>query len=260
MASVGVTSTSPPKISKPISYQEQINEDDEYDENTQQGYMMLLPVRKRPVCQLFVAFAAMILAISALVHDEIMDGSVTYSTTNYYLKEVDYSCGYQQLSLTSKYTQGYQTSTIYSYNPSFCLRDSILTTSFCTDQRRNGKIWLACGIVGIIFNAVSIIAVYKQGFRSTIYFALITLSALFYFISSFNYLANERCSDLEMYSTETVSLDTFLGASLIIMMVSGALCVLGSLLSLGYFIKFYKKNKESNDLPMSTVNTTQTEA
>jgi len=261
MASLGVSSTSPQKPSRKVSYKQQFDEDDELDENTQQGYMMLLPVRKKPVGQLFVAFAAMILAIAALSHDEIMDGRITYSTTNYVtsVKEVDYVCGYQQLRITYKLSQGYKTSTSYTYN-SFLCTDNVLTTSFCTEQRSNGKIWLACGIVGILFNAVSLIAVYKQGFRSTIYLALITLSALFYFISSFNYLANERCSDLETYSNETVSLNTFLGASLILMMVAGGLCVLGTLLSLAYFIKIYKRNKESNDFSSSTVNTNQIEA
>lgn len=252
--------TTQPASKKNVSYIQQINEDDEFDENTQEGYMMLLPVRKKPIIQMFFAFAAMILAIAALARDEIMDGNITFASTNYWhdkMSEVDYDCGYSQLRFTYIFSSGYQQSETYSYGSALCTEDEyIFSSNFCADQVRNGKIWLACGIIAIIFNAVSIFVVYKHGHKSLIYLALMTLSIIFYSTSAFNWLANERCSDMENYSNSSMTLDTNLGSSMVLMIVAIGLCVFGILVSLMYFLKARKRNAQAN-VVSSTVNTTQ---
>jgi len=63
---------------KKVPYMPQINEGDDFDGNNG-GYMMLVPVRKKPIAQMFLAFASMILAIAGLAHDEIMDGNLTFT-------------------------------------------------------------------------------------------------------------------------------------------------------------------------------------
>jgi len=254
-------STTAPKTSSKVSYLPQMDEDDEFGGNSQEGYMMLVPVRKKPILQAFFVFTSMVLAVAALIRDEIMDGNLTFAYTSYWynkLKEVDYDCGYQQLRFVYKYKGGYQQSESYKYGSSICQADEyIFSTNFCKDQDRLGKVWLACSIIGIICNAVSLIGLYKHGHRSKIYLIYVILSIIFYGVAAFDWLANERCSDMENFSNASMTLDTTIGSSLALMIVAFGLCVFGMLLSLLHLIKHYTKSKEQLPIPLATTITTQ---
>jgi len=238
-----------------VPYVPQTNDDDE-----EGGYMLLVPIRKKPYVQLFLSFAAMVLAIAGLARDEIMDGSITFSSTYYWynLKEVDYDCGFQELRFTYVFTKGYKQSESYRYSSSLCEQNEyIFSNNFCSDQNKLGKVWLGCGIVGIIFNAISMLAIHKQGPRSKLYLLLITLSTTFYCAAAFDWMANERCNDLENYSNATITLDTTLGSSLILIIVAAGLCMFGMLLTLFNLIRARVKHTQENDIPLSNLTTTQ---
>jgi len=101
------------------------------------------------------------------------------------------------------------------------------------------------------------LAIHKQGPRSKLYLLLITLSTTFYCAAAFDWMANERCNDLENYSNATITLDTTLGSSLILIIVAAGLCMFGMLLTLFNLIRARVKHTQENDIPLSNLTTTQ---
>ena len=123
-------------------------------------YMMLVPAaKKRPILQIVFVVLGIICLIVALGVDEMSDGDVrfvepedtTYSTSyssNEFLEEVDYDCGWNSFKLKFIYYEqqhgydhfAYEKYT-YKYTSTFCKDyDEFVDPDFCEDSEANGKV------------------------------------------------------------------------------------------------------------------------
>lgn len=191
-------------------YAPQINvvggENDDFDDPDQ--YMMLVRPfanKKMPYFQMFLPFVAMILTIAALPIDEITDGDWAVDDSLVYwkqVKEIDYDCGWNTLRFTYYWTQGYKQSEEYSYSSKLCDEDEdVFDSNWCSTMHSIGRLWLGFNIVSLLLSFVSIIVVYKQGKTSLIYFVLNFFGVICYLVAVCNWIKNEKCSDIEYYSS-----------------------------------------------------------
>jgi len=232
----------------------------EVQQDEPEEYMQMVPVpRKKPSAWLHITFPtiAILFAVVGLIVDEISDGDAKFINSN---AEVDYDCGWNSLKFTY-YHKGFTDNQNIKYKNGLCTENmSVFDDQYCQDMQKNGNIWLAFSIIGIILGFISIIAI-KWGKSyilflngvNMLYFILNILSLLSYSIASFNWLINERCHEIEDHATNDVVLDTKVGLSLAFMFVSSCFACLAVLLSSVNII--HKTMTNNQNIPSTPINT-----
>ena len=206
----------------------------------------MIYIRKRPVLQVVCAGLALLCSIVALSIDEMSDGDVKFFEPlkeDDFLDEVDYDCGWKSFRVNYIYYDdedtigtkgvshyGYE-SYVYEYSGDFCKEYEIVEEDFCTEADQNGKLWLTCGIVGILLLASAIPVVWYRGKASVIYVIVLGLAVLILSIGTLNWMFNDNCEDIEQWENEDASLETGIGSSLIFMFVSIFFGIIGILIS-----------------------------
>ena len=198
--------------------------------------------------QILCATTALLLVIVALALDEMSDGDVKFAEdlkSTDFLDEIDYDCGWRSFRVNKIYyededdsnlndgqTHWAYESYIYEYSGSLCQdNDEIIDPNFCEKSAYNGKVWLACGILGIFFYGLSIPIVWYQGKGSIIYVLLLGIGMLCLAVGSLNWMFNDKCEDVENWPQEDMSFDTSLGVSLILVFISVFCAVIAVLVS-----------------------------
>ena len=190
---------------------------------------------------------ALLLVVIGLAIDEMSDGDVKFAEplkAEDFLDEVDYDCGWKAFRVNYIYyedekqiggsgqTHWAYESYVFDYSGSFCEDyDEIVDPNFCSKSIYNGRVWLACGILGIFFFLLSIPIIWYQGKGSVLYVVLLGLGMLVLAIGSLNWMFNDKCEDVENWPQEDASFDTSLGASLILIFISIFCAIIGVLIS-----------------------------
>jgi len=210
----------------------------------------MIPFQKtKPFLQIITTIICMILAIVAISYDEIQDGDISFTPGSSWLPtKVDYDCGWKTLRFTSYYGNGNHMTESYEYNSQLCdVNEDIYNNAFCSEMKKNGLAWLICIIFGIIFNFISVFFIYRFGKASLIHFTLLFLSLLMYFVATFNWMANDKCSDIEQNTSENALYDTKIGTSLVLLFIVIGLSSINFLLSSIYIISYYFYKNDNDD-------------
>jgi len=180
------------------------------------SYMILVPAAKlntkRPILQISCVSIAILCAVLALSLDEMSDGDVVFSTGD---PEVDYSCGWRSYSVS---VAGYMET--YDYSGDYCSNnDEVIDEEFCSESIRNGKIWIAYGVIGLFSAVAAIPAILHQkvGGKASYVFLLFLVSGTVSFsIASFWWWLRDQCEGVEEYSEMYLeaNFDTSPGVSL----------------------------------------------
>ncbi|ETO13129.1 hypothetical protein RFI_24245 [Reticulomyxa filosa] len=109
-------------------------------------------------------------------------------------------------------TNGMESTEDYYYRKSSCTNDIDPSISnFCSDMEYVGKVWLACGILSIIWAALAIGVAIKWKKESKALGALLLLCWVNLSIGVGTWNNGERCTDIESWTSEIATFDTHIG-------------------------------------------------
>jgi len=230
------TSPTPPNSRwhwwRKFRYMIQLDED-ESDED----YMRMIEYRHIHLPSIYFPFAVIVLVIVGLVYNEISDGKITLNyNSQTSIQSLTYQCGWEKLVVQVVYTNGLQQNQDYYYRKTACT-DTIDPSipNFCSDMEYVGKVWLACGIMGILWAAGAFGVAIKWGKESKILGALLLLCWVNLSIGVGSWNDGERCKDIESWSSVYATFDTHTGVAIALLYVAIAHAVLGFVLWCYFF-------------------------